>query len=200
MNIDLSRCMPNIRVEELGFDFDGVIADTATAFLQLACRDYGYCEILRDQITSFQLEDCLDIPMATVETIFTDIMNDSLATGLQPIDGSIPALCQLSRSAPVTIITARPLAQPVHDWLDHFLPTDTRSDIKVIATGDHDDKMRYIRAHNLHYFIDDRVETCHQLRREGICPIVFSQPWNRGQHALSSVANWQEILAMIASD
>jgi len=53
--------------------------------------------------------------------------------------------------APVTIITARPLEQPVADWLDHFFSTETCQRIKLVAMGDHDDKQRYIKEHNLKF-------------------------------------------------
>lgn len=199
MNLDPSRCIPDLRIEELGFDFDGVIADTAGTFLRLACRDYEFCGLKIEQITSFQVEKCLDIPERIVEKIFTDIMEDSLATGLSPIPGAVDGLTWFTRFSTVTIITARPLPEPVSNWLDHFIDKEARSKIQVVATGDHDDKMRYIRANGLRYFIDDRAETCHQLAGEGICPIVYNQPWNRGRHSLPSVSSWDDILRLIST-
>ncbi len=35
-----------IQIEQLGFDFDGVIADTAEAFIRLICTDYNYCSFI----------------------------------------------------------------------------------------------------------------------------------------------------------
>jgi hypothetical protein len=186
-----------IPVDEIGFDFDGVIADTAEAFLRLACNEYGYRSFTREHITSFELENCLDIPRDQVEKIFTDILTDSIGTALQPMPGAVESLERFTRLATVTIITARPLRKPVCDWLDQFFAGPTREKIRVVATGDHNDKVRHIHEHGLKYFIDDRAETCMQLAREAITPFVFNQPWNWNRHNLQTVADWDEIRALV---
>ena len=186
-----------IAIEEIGFDFDGVIADTAGAFIELACGKYGRCGFHLDQITDFELENCLDLPRTLVSDIFTEILTDSLATNLQPLPGALEGLSDFSRRGPVTIITARPLRQPVLDWLDRYLPTPVCRRLRVVATGDHDDKLRHIREYGLRYFIDDRAETCRLLAREEIVPFVFRQPWNRMDHDLPAVADWREIRALL---
>jgi uncharacterized HAD superfamily protein len=186
-----------ISIDQIGFDFDGVIADTAEAFIRLACSEYGYCGFSSEDITNFELENCLDIPRELVEQIFTDILTDSIATALQPMPGAVQCLEHFTASSPVTIITARPISEPVFDWLDKFFTGSGREKLKVVATGDHNDKVRYIHEHGLKYFIDDRAETCIQLAREAITPFVFTQPWNRDRHSLRTVADWDEIRALV---
>jgi hypothetical protein len=183
---------------EIGFDLDGVIADTAAAFIRLACEEYDYCSFTLEDITSFQVEDCLSIPAGVVETIFEDILRDSLGTGLQPMEGAVRVISEMAGAAPVTIITARSLHQPVQDWLEHFFPAAACANIRLVAMGHHDDKARYILDHKLRYFVDDRVETCLQLADAAITPFVFSQPWNQARHGLQSVESWQEIRSMLA--
>lgn len=188
----------NIATDEIGFDFDGVIADTGEAFLRMACEEFNHCSFSLEEITSFQVEDCINMPMEHVEQIFYAILKDSLGCGLQPLPGAVEVISNMAMQGPVTIITARPLEQPVSDWLDHFFPAVTCKQIKLVAMGDHDDKARYITEHRLNYFVDDRVKTCLQLAANtAITPIVFKQPWNHGRHELESVANWQEIRALL---
>ncbi|MFH2123190.1 MAG: hypothetical protein ABIJ50_06910 [Pseudomonadota bacterium] len=187
-----------IQSREIGFDLDGVIADTAEAFIRLACNEHAFCSFTLEEITSFQVEDCLNIPAPVVEEIFENILRDSLATGLQPMEGAVEVISKMSLSAPVTIITARSLHQPVEDWLHHFFPASVCANIRLVAMGRHDDKARYIHEHKLRYFIDDRAETCLQLADAAITPFVFAQPWNQGKHDLQSVGSWQEIHAMLA--
>ncbi|MBU0945728.1 MAG: hypothetical protein KJ804_19210 [Proteobacteria bacterium] len=182
-----------IKTDEIGFDLDGVIADTAEAFIRLACQEFDYCSFRLEDITSFEVENCLNIPAITVEQIFYAILKDSLGTGLQPMSGAVKTITNMAEKAPVTIITARTLHQPVADWLEHFFPAKTCGQIKLVAMGNHDDKARYIREHKLRYFVDDRVETCLQLAENDITPIVYSQPWNQGRHRLQQVSSWQEI-------
>ena len=182
-----------IKSDEIGFDLDGVIADTAEAFIRLACQEFDYCSFRLEDITSFQVENCLNIPPALVEQIFYAILKDSLATGLRPMPGAVETISNMTAKTTVTIITARPAHQPVADWLYHFFPASTCNQIKLVATGDHDDKARYIRDHRLRYFVDDRLETCLKLAENDITPIVYKQPWNQGRHSLQEVSSWQEI-------
>jgi hypothetical protein len=186
----------SIRPDSIGFDFDGVIADIAEAFIRIACRDYGYCTIAPEDICSFQLEHCLPIEPDVVESIFAAILDDSVGTGLKPIAGAITTLTRLSRLAPVTI-TARQERRPVLDWLELHCPPQTLRRIELIVTGDHDNKESFIRACSLRHFIDDRAKTCRQLAEAGLEPIVYTQPWNRDRHDLPAVIDWQELAGLV---
>ena len=42
-----------IHPAEIGFDFDGVIADTVEAFIRIACEQYAHCGIRPEDITRF---------------------------------------------------------------------------------------------------------------------------------------------------
>lgn len=185
--------MLNIQPTEIGFDFDGVIANTAESFIRIACEEYNYCSFTMEDITNFQLEECIGMPSSIVEKIFLEIMEDSLSTGLQPMPDAVDVLGKLAYHAPITVITARHLQQPVINWFDHFFPSTTKNAIKLIAMGDHDDKLQYIQSHKLKYFIDDRAETCNMLAQAEIHPLVYSQPWNKNRHSLTTVESWQEI-------
>ena len=189
--------MLTIPPDQIGFDFDGVIADIGETFIRLACREHGYCSLDVNNIKTFQVEECLDIPLEVVVRIFEDILQDSINTGLKPIAGAIETLTRLSSRGSVTIITARPEIDPVRKWLDHYCGLETSEKITLVTSGDHDDKERYIRQHNLSYFVDDRAHTCVQLSEAGLTPVVFSQPWNQNGHNLQSVENWTEVQDLI---
>ena len=187
----------SVPLNEIGFDFDGVIADTADTFLRIAAQKYGYNSFSKKDITNFELEDCINVPREIVEKIFTEILMDSLGTGLKPLPGAVETLSSFASYSKVTIITARPIDQPVHDWLGTYFEKPLLANIQVVATGDHDDKIRHIHAHQIKYFIDDRVATCQSLIKEDICPIVFQQPWNEGRHQLTMVSDWNDISYMV---
>lgn len=177
----------------MGFDFDGVIADTAEAFIRLCCDEYGYCSIRLEDITDFDVGRCLDMNPAVVEAVFTRILHDSVGVGLRPMDGAVAVLEELTAKGPVTMVTARPDPDPVRHWVDVAMPPSVGRNITIIAMGEHDDKPRYAHDHGLQFFVDDRAETCHQLMKAGIRPVVFAQPWNRGRHSFLSVSSWGEI-------
>jgi uncharacterized protein len=183
--------------EQIGFDFDGVIADIGEAFLRMACDEHQYIIDLND-ITSFQVETCTNIPEVVVRQIFTDILEDSLATGLRPIPGALDVITELALHSRVRIITARTLDQPVIDWFDSHLTSKACAKIDIIAMHDHDQKVRYIQEHDLHFFVDDRAETCAQVARASLHPILFRQPWNSSWNDFTIVDNWQQIAGYIS--
>ncbi len=185
-----------IHPARLGFDFDGVVADTAEAFIRLACEDYGYCSIRLEDITSFEVEQCLDMEPEVVEAVFRRILLNSVEAGLRPMAGAIEVLEELTGHATITLVTARPDPAPVRDWLYTVMRPAACTNIRIVAMGAHDDKPRHIQEHGLEYFVDDRAETCRQLAGTGIQPVVFSQPWNEGRHSFATVNSWQEIRAL----
>lgn len=189
--------MLTIASEEIGFDFDGVVADIGEAFIRIACNQYNYCSFSLDDITSFSVEDCLPIPETIIEQIFADILADSLATGLKPFDDAVDVLSEMAENSRVTIITARPLEAPVHEWLDTYFPHESKSKITLVAMGNHDNKVRYAKDHKLNYFVDDRLETCRQMAAADITPLVFKQPWNKTTDQLPTVSNWRQIRSLI---
>jgi len=178
---------------QLGFDIDGVVADTMEAFIRLADEDHAI-KVLPGEITDFMVEECLDIEPEIIDDIFSRLMLDPLGSGLVPMKNAVAILEEFAREAPLTFITARPEAGPISEWLDVHLSTAAFAGSRLVATGDHDDKAGHIRAMGLSHFVDDRAVTCNLLAKEaGITPIVYSQPWNFGRHTLHSVADWQGI-------
>jgi uncharacterized HAD superfamily protein len=182
--------------QQIGFDFDGVIADIGEAFQRMASDEHQYVVDLND-ITSFQVETCTNIPEMVVRQIFEDILEDSLATGLQPIPGALEVIEELTKLTRVKIITARSQDQPVIDWLDKHLPENACLNVDVIAMHDHDRKVSFIQEHNLQFFVDDRAETCAQVAQANLHPVLFRQPWNSGWDDFTTVENWQQIAAYI---
>ena len=186
-----------IPLTKLGFDFDGVLADIGEVFIRMACEEYDYCSFSMEDLVSFKVEDCIKMPPEIVGKIFDDILEDSLATRLQPMDGMIEVVKELTTTGQLTIVTARSKAQPVYDWLEFFLPEKSCQNIHLVAMGDHDDKVRYLKDLNLTYFIDDRLETCQQVADANITPFIFSHPWNHSKHGFQTVSNWYEIRELI---
>jgi len=185
-----------IHPAEIGFDIDGVVADTGGAFLRIASEEYGINSLSLEDITSFEVVDCLDMEQAIIEEIFSRLLADPLTAGLQPMQDAIPVLQCFGAKAPLTFVTARPHEEPIARWLQHFLPPQIFGAIRLVAMGEHDNKTSYIKNLDLKYFIDDRLQTCQKLSEAGITPYVYQQPWNNNHHNLPTVKNWQEIQAL----
>lgn len=189
-----------IHPSQLGFDIDGVVADTAGAFLRMARDEYGVAGLSASDITAFQVEDCLDMDPKLVDTIFGRLLTDPIDNGLEPMPHAVSVLGELAATAPLTFITARPQKRPIERWLRKVLGPAAAKGMRLVATGEHDGKGDYIKSMGLRYFIDDRAETCIRLAAEGLSPYVFSQPWNYGRHQLPTVDNWLAIRNLCLDD
>lgn len=185
--------MNKINPALIGFDIDGVVADTGGAFIRIANEEYGINSISLDDITSFEVIDCLDVDQGIIEEIFIRLLDDPLTAGLQPMEDAIPVLHRFADEAPLTFITARPHEKPIARWLKHYLQPATFEKIRLVAMGVHDNKTAYIKELGLKYFVDDRLQTCKMLANEGITPLVYNQPWNKNGHDLPTVNDWQAI-------
>jgi len=188
--------MSKINPALIGFDIDGVVADTGGAFIRIASEEYGINSITLDDITSFEVVDCLEVDQEIIEEIFSRLLADPLTAGLQPMEDAIPVLHSFAEETQLTFVTARPHEEPIARWLKHFLKPATFEKMRLVAMGEHDNKTSYIKDLGLKYFIDDRLKTCQMLAREGITPIVYDQPWNRNGHDLPTVSNWKAIHAL----
>ncbi|MBA3014646.1 MAG: hypothetical protein KKD63_09695 [Proteobacteria bacterium] len=188
--------MKKIDPKLIAFDIDGVVADTAEAFFRLAQERHGINEFTTAHITEFDVAKCLPIAPEIIDSIFASLLEDPINADLQPMPDSVSVLTTLSRLAPLTFITARPLHPPIANWLKYILGPTTFAKVNLIAMGDHDKKAVYLKDLKLQYFIDDRAETCVDLKQQGFSPLVFNQPWNLGRHQLPSVSSWREIEAL----
>ncbi|MGC8735470.1 MAG: 5' nucleotidase, NT5C type [Dissulfurimicrobium sp.] len=189
-----------IAPSEIAFDIDGVIADTMESFLNIARKEFGITHIKKDHITSYWLEDCISIPIHITHAIIDRLVKDPFGTALTPIEGAREALSTLIPHSSLTFVTARPDSGPITEWLHSILPEATRHRLNVIATGEHAKKVDVLKAIGVSYFVEDNLDTCDSLYREGINAIVFDQPWNRGHTPFLRVTSWKEIMEMIKFD
>lgn len=180
----------------IGFDIDGVVADTMASFLRIAREEYGHRHLKKERITSYWLEECLDIPTDTVSAIIQRILDDPFGTALEPISGAREALLRFSAEGPLTFVTARPSKESIEAWLRDLLPEVSPEDLRVIATGRHAAKKDVIQELGIEVFVEDHLETCEDLHAAGIRAIVFDQPWNRARTPWIRVGSWEEILAL----
>jgi uncharacterized protein len=189
-----------IPLDQLGFDIDGVVADIMTTFLDMARERYGPHPFSYEDITTFYLEDCLGFDPGVVAALIRELIDRPHELPVEPFPQAVPVLSRLAEEAPLVFVTARDRPGPIQLWLNRTLaPVPSRS-IWVMATGDPDTKLHYLKAHAIQYFVEDRLETCFDLARSGITPIVFAQPWNRKPHPFLEVAGWPELASLLFED
>jgi len=181
----------------IAFDIDGVLADIASRFLVIASERYDIKGIGYNDITSYELENCLNIDIGIVEEIIGGILDGRDADNVKPIKGATKVLTRLANhSDQLLFVTARPDSAPVYDWILNLLPVAPEM-IEIIATGDFESKPGILLDRNKTYFVEDRLDTCFNLKEAGITPLLFKQPWNREKHDFIEVESWKELESMI---
>jgi uncharacterized HAD superfamily protein len=178
---------------EIGFDIDGVVADTMKAFIRIAREEFGINYISKEQITSYWIEECLPVPLDIIKSIINRLLADPFGIELEPLPGAREVLMRLAAHGRLTFVTARPAKEPIEAWLVSLLSEVPREDIRVIATGHHLAKAEVLEELKLRYFIDDHLETCQDLHSRGIRTIVFDQPWNRGHTPFLRISSWEDL-------
>lgn len=186
-----------IPLERLGFDIDGVVADIMTTFLDLAQERHGPHTFCYDDITTFYLEECLGLDPRVIATLIRELIDRPHELPVNPFPHAVPVLSRLAEEVPLLFVTARDRPEPIQLWLNRTLSPVPASSIWVMATGDPNTKLHYLRAHAIEYFVEDRLETCFDLARAGIIPIVFAQPWNRQPHPFIEVKGWHDLAALL---
>ena len=180
----------------IGFDIDDVVADTMGLFLDIGRELYGINHISRHDMTCYHLHECLDLPQTTIEAILNRIVEGDYPCRLSPMAGAGQVLERLGAFGPIRMVTARPLAGPIEEWMAQLLPPE-RYPVSITATGCFSAKADVLTAENIAYFVDDRLETCFLLQEKGIVPVLFAKPWNRQNHPFLEVQGWSDLEKLI---
>jgi|YNPNPStandDraft_1061719.scaffolds.fasta_scaffold00079_10 uncharacterized HAD superfamily protein len=186
-----------IPLNRLGFDIDGVVADIMTTFLKLVWERYGPHPFTYNDITTFHLEECLDLDPGIIATLIRELIDRPHELPVAPFPQAVPVLTRLAEEVPLVFVTARDRAEPIQRWLNRTLAPVPPRAIWVMATGDPEAKIHYLKAHAIEFFVEDRLETCFELAREGITPILFVQPWNRRPHPFVEVEGWPDLARLL---
>lgn len=181
----------------VAFDFDGVIADTMTLFLDIARSEYRIQGIDYEDITCYSLVDCVDIDEDTVLAISSKIVAGDYRCPLNIYEGAFDVLNRLVECHnPLLLVTARPYLGPVGDWVRENVSLDSHQ-VEVVTTGSFEAKAAVLLEKGITHFVEDRLETCFTIQEVGIVPVLFRQPWNRQPHRFLEVGSWAEIARLI---
>lgn len=156
----------------IGIDVDGVLADFAQTYLQLAHERFGHSIDPADNpIWDF------NIPAEQASVLWEEIkQTKNFWCTLKPIapfpDTGHTLIFITSRVPTAGMSPEIQTAWWLGNVLDIPYPT-------VLVVNRWHDKERLVKHLHLDAFIDDKVETVKQMREHGHNCYVFDQPWNR---------------------
>ena len=173
----------------IGFDFDGVIANSHPLKSIVARRMFGLDippeEFRRELIVSSGI-----LTLAQYRSVSEEAMGGAYT--IPPVADAVSYLRNLSRKHPVKIVTSRTggMLQEAMSWLY----AHEFSDLNVVGTGYGLPKTEACRGLDL--YVDDDLEKL--LPLIGIVPnlLFFSWPWNEYEqepYGIVRISSWQEI-------
>ncbi|WP_448383176.1 5' nucleotidase, NT5C type [Desulfosoma sp.] len=183
--------------KHLAFDIDGVVADTMKVFVDLARERYGLRYLTKEHLTCYDLRRCVAAPAHVIDELICLTLDDEHTAKIPAMEGAADVLEQLAERGPLRFVTARVWPESIERWLHALLPQIDRRAITVIATGDPERKHVILQTMAVRHFVEDRLETCHLLARNGIQPILFDQPWNRQPAPFPRVSTWYELAEIL---
>lgn len=180
----------------LAFDIDGVVANTMQLFIDIGKEVYGIHHVRYEQISVYDLQQCLDLDPAIIQAIVNRITDGDYPCELVPIPGAVAVLKRLGALGTIRMVTARPHLGPIEAWMATLLGRDNGA-VKITATGSFDAKPDVLQSQKITHFVDDRLDTCFLLQERHITPILFAQPWNRRPHPFLEVDGWAQLERLI---
>ena len=177
------------------FDIDGVIANTMQLFLDIAREVFNVNHISYNDITSYHLDECLNLEPELIHSITERIIEGDYPCGLAPIKDAGRVLKRIGDLSPLHLVTARPKPGPMEKWLEELLPP-AQYQVVLETTGSFEAKADVLKKYHMRYFIEDRLDTCFLLAEQDIIPILYKQPWNRQPHPFVEVDSWLALEAL----
>jgi 5'(3')-deoxyribonucleotidase len=182
-----------IHPTSIAFDIDGVVADTMQIFVKLAQQRYGLIDLRKEHLYCYDLHECVPANPEVVNDLICLTLDDEHTLQVPPIPGAPEVLTELAQWGPLRFVTARLWPESIIKWLYQTLPRVPEEQIQVIATGDPASKLKILQELQVRYFVEDRLETCEILSQDGIQPLLFDQPWNRGVHSFPRIESWAQL-------
>jgi len=182
---------------QLAFDIDGVVADTMSVFVKLAHDRYGFTHLSKEHMHCYDLYQCLDLAPAVIDDLICLTLDDEHTLQIPPMPAAPEVLTEFAEHAPLRFVTARIWPESIISWLHRTLPEVPSRRIQVIATGAPEAKLKVLQDLRVRYFVEDRLETCHFLARDGITPLLYDQPWNRVPNRFPRFDSWQQLRRVI---
>lgn len=177
----------------IGVDLDGVCADFMLGFSEISSKIFGTHTVTdREQVTHWDLQEVFGISEEQIHVVWNEInSSNNFWRTLKPWDRkSFNYFKNAFNGEEVYFITARIRGKNIYKQTVSWLDSVGWINPQVIITVD---KVPIIQYLGLDYFVDDRLETCHDISATTNCKaIIYDYPHNRINKTLTRVSNLRE--------
>ena len=157
---------------KIGMDFDGVVASTNELLCDLIYEILGM-KVKTEDFTEYGIDKCLNLSQKQCQEIINELGTVEQTCRLEPMFGAIEFLQDWHKLGhDIHIITTRKNEEPLHLFFEKYLP-----DI-CVNIHSANPKTELIKKLKITHFIDDHPEIVLDLANNGVCPIVYSHPYN----------------------
>ena len=185
-------------------DFDDVLSDTTSAFLNILKLEFGKTVNFED-IISFDLKVSFHLTDSEYEHFFQRVHQADVITAFSPMEGAIGAVQDWAgRGYQVAIITGRLTSayEASLDWLaKHKVPYDSFTMVDKYSRGNSDSKiaisMQELSEMRFCLAIEDSAAMAQHLSQKMNIPVaLIDRPWNRRihmNHNIKRYTSWFDI-------
>ncbi len=122
-----------IHPSSIAFDIDGVFADILSLFIKIANSEFNISGLKYDDITSYDLRDCLEIDPLIIDEIIGLILSGNYCSSLKPVEGAQDVLTRLGNyNGRILFVTAREKEYPIYDWILNMLPLESTARVSAV--------------------------------------------------------------------
>lgn len=187
-------------MKKIGFDFDGVIADTDKIKKEyfdsqnIQIKNFNKSDIFNELENKYSSEYILQIYRKMSEYVF----REETIKRTYPVEGAIESIKKLAKQFEIYIITARNYVQLVlvKEWLKMY---DINNEIKAIISSSEEKKhkLQICKENNIAFFCDDDIRHLSYENSDNIVKILFNNNKLLKNYNIHSVESWKDLLKYI---
>ncbi len=189
--------------KRVGIDFDDVLFCCNETLQPFHNNRYG-TNLTKDNVATYYLHDLWKCTKEEAYERVLEFYNSEEHASMQPLEGAVEAIHQLSKRYELFVVTARPPEAEVttKKLLKHFPNVFKKIHFVGTTTGKNHTitKAEVCKQEHIDIFIDDSFHNTVNIAIIGIPTLLFNQPWNK-ENALPDgvkrVYSWEEIVTEI---
>lgn len=197
--------MSNRRLLRAGYDIDDVLLGFVRSFLPFASKKIGR-EIKYENFRDYNIGNSFGISGEEGQQLLVDFCKEDCLESLQPIEGALEAIQQLSVRAQNFCLTARDFSHSDvtrRTLKRHFF--DYGVDVEEIYfcynhhSGTGNERKSDIAARlKLHYMVEDSPQNALEIADKGIPVFLLRRPWNSHIQSRENIIicnDWNDVVS-----